>query len=74
MVGITLAQAEAKLQLWLAADEAVAKKQSYSISGRSLTLADVKEIRENVDYWQGWVQKLDTQVNGRGRVRYGVSE
>ena len=37
MAGITLAQAEAKLAEWLAADTAVAAGQSYTIGGRSLT-------------------------------------
>jgi hypothetical protein len=73
MAGITLATAEAKLELWLAADEAVAKKQSYSIAGRSLTLADVNDIRQNISYWQGWVDRLQASSRG-GRVRYGVTE
>lgn len=51
MAGITLAQAEAQLAIWLAADAAVASGQSYTISGRSLSRANAREIRENIDYW-----------------------
>lgn len=63
MAGITLAQAEAELALWLAADAAVSSNQSYSISsgggsGRQLTRADALEIRNNIDYWNGWCCRL----------------
>lgn len=63
MAGITLAQAEAKLAEWLAADTAVASGQAYTIGGRSLTRANAKEIRENIDYWNGMAQEL-----GRGGI------
>jgi hypothetical protein len=55
MAGITLAQAEASLARWLAADEALATGQSYSISGRSLTRA---ETLKHIEYWEAKVQKL----------------
>ena len=42
MAGITLAQAEAQLALWLTASEKVAKGQSYTIGDRSLTRADAR--------------------------------
>ena len=64
MAGITLAQAEAKLALWLAAEEKVATGQSYSIAGRSLTRANLGEIRETIDYWDSKVQRLT-----RGGIR-----
>jgi len=59
MAGITLAQAEAKLAEWLAADTAVAAGQSYTIGGRSLSRANAREIRENITYWNDMVQSLD---------------
>ncbi len=58
MAGITLAQAEAKLTIWLAAEDRVAAGQSYSISGRSLTRADLSQIRETIDYWETKVRRL----------------
>lgn len=74
MAGITLEQAQAQLDLWIGASAAVARKQSYSIAGRSLTLADAADIQSNVKYWNDQVQKLSSAASGRGRIRYGVSE
>lgn len=60
MAGITLAQAEAQLALYLAAESDILERgQSYAIRGRSLTRADLGEIREGVSYWQGMVERLD---------------
>lgn len=58
MAGITLADAEAALALWLAADTAVASNQSYSIGDRTLTRADAGETTEKVKFWNSQVQKL----------------
>ena len=58
MAGITLSQAEARLTAWLEADEKVAAGQSYSIGGRTLTRADAKIIRENIEYWDAKVKRL----------------
>jgi len=69
MAGITQAQAEAKLAEWLAADTAVASGQSYTISGRTLTRANAKEIRENIEFWDRKVQRLS---RGGIRVTEGV--
>lgn len=55
MAGITLAQAEAKLALWMEADDRLANGQSYSIGGRSLSRA---ETQEKIDYWERKVKKL----------------
>lgn len=73
MAGITLATAQAQLDLWLAADAAVASGQSYSIKDRSLTRADAGEITQKIEYWNGWVQKLQRAARGRGRTRYVVT-
>ncbi len=58
MPGITLAQAEAKLTLWMDAEDKVATGQSYTIQGRSLTRADLKMVGERIVYWDGWVKRL----------------
>ena len=42
-----------KLNTWLAAEEAVATGQSYQIGTRMLTRADLKQIREEMEYWAG---------------------
>lgn len=73
MAGITLANAQAQLDLWLAADAAVASGQSYSIKDRSLSRTDAAEITQKIEYWNGWVQKLSRAARGRGRTRYVVT-
>jgi hypothetical protein len=51
MSGVTAAQAEAQLAAYLAAETAVLLGQSYTIAGRSLTRANLKDIREGIEYW-----------------------
>lgn len=58
MAGITVAEAEAKLALWMEADDKVASGQSYSIGGRSLSRADAKMIQENIKFWDRKVKEL----------------
>lgn len=72
MAGITLAEAETRLADWLAADAAVSKKQSYTIGDRTLTLADAKEIRENIKFWNDQATGLDTTAKVRSRARKAV--
>ena len=74
MAGITLAQAEAALAQWIAADLAVSTGQSYSIKDRSLSRADAGEITAKIEYWDGKVKMLTRAAGGRGRTRYVVQE
>ncbi len=69
MAGITLANAEAQLALWLAADAAVATGQSYTIGSRSLTRANAREITAKIEYWDGKVNALSRGGSGGMRVR-----
>lgn len=62
MAGITLAQAEAQLAAYLAAESAVLAKQSYTINGRSLTLADLDAIQKGIDVWQQRCTALSATV------------
>jgi hypothetical protein len=73
MAGLTLAQAQARLNDWLEADAAVARNQAYSINNRSMTRADAEQIRENIDYWQAKVNELTASTGGGRRVRYGMA-
>jgi hypothetical protein len=57
-MSITLTTAQAALDAWIAADLAVAKGQSYSMNGRSLTMANVSEIRGQIQYWERRVVAL----------------
>lgn len=57
-MSITVSQAQAALDAWVAADLAVAKGKSYSMNGRTLSLADVKDIRDQIQYWERRVAAL----------------
>jgi hypothetical protein len=59
-MALTLQQAQTSLDAWIAADLAVAKGQSYSMNGRSLTLANSREIREQIQYWERRVASLES--------------
>ena len=61
-MALTLTQAQTALDAWIAADLAVAKGQSYSMNGRSLTLANAKEIREQIQYWERRVSAFEQTI------------
>lgn len=77
MAGITLADAQSQLTIWLAASAAVAASQSYEIpqgtGQRKLTRANAAEIRQQVEFWDQKVKQLTSaSAGGRRRVRYVV--
>ena len=68
MAGITLEQAQAKLALWMAADDAVSRDQEHWVEGRRVTRADARTIRQSIDYWNQQVKRLTPSKVAR--VRY----
>lgn len=66
MAGITLQEAKTHLATWLAAELELATSQSYTIGTRSLTRANLAEVREQVKYWEKKVRQLES---GKGRNR-----
>jgi hypothetical protein len=68
MAGIDLPTAQTHLDLWLEAESKVALGQSYQIGNRSMRRADLKEIRDQVEYWQGYVQRLSAN-GGQSGIR-----
>lgn len=76
MAGISLDQAQAQLDQWLAASTAVAQSQRYRISvngsERELTRADAAEIRQQIQFWDEKVKRLTPST--RGRTRFAVPE
>lgn len=74
MAGITLAQAQAKLDMWLAAEEALATSQSYEIevegNRRQLTRADLKTVAARITFWNSKVVALSRSASGVSRMRY----
>lgn len=71
MATISLAQAQAHLDAWMAADLAVATGQSYTIGSRTLHRTNAKEIRDSVNYWQRYVSNL-SRGSGGMRIRYAT--
>lgn len=68
MAGVTLEQAQAQLQAWLAASLAVAQAQSYEIAGRQLTRANADEIIKQVKHWGAEVERLSRPAAARGGI------
>jgi hypothetical protein len=68
MAGITLAQAQARLDQYLAAEEAVLLGQQYEIGGRMLRRADLQAIQEGIRIWDDRVEKLSAKAAGRVRA------
>lgn len=63
-----------KLNTWLAAEEAVATGQSYQMGTRMLTRADLKQIREEMEYWANQLAIVESEEkqNGRNRLYHFV--
>ncbi|USU12742.1 DUF6148 family protein [Sphingomonadaceae bacterium OTU29THOMA1] len=77
MAGITLEIADGRLQQYMAAETAVLSSQAYKIDDREMTRADLDAIRSGIEYWSGWVDKLNPvqrvlpTPRAVGRVRGG---
>lgn len=69
MAGITLQQAETQLAAYLAAETAVLSGQAYTIGGRSLTRANLADIRAGIESWNARVVQLTNASQGRSRSR-----
>ncbi len=69
MPGITLEIAQKHLDAWLEAELACTTNQSYTIGSRTLTRADLAEIRNTIKYWAGIVTKLEAARKYGGRNR-----
>ena len=72
MAAITLEQAKRHLETWLEAEREIAASQSYKIGTRSLTRADLKEVRNQIKFWLDKVDELDGGRKGRNRVLRAV--
>lgn len=70
MAGIDLSTAQSHLNTWLAAETAVARGQSFSFGDRSLSRANLGEIRSQIELWDRKVNEL-TQ-GSRVRVQQAV--
>lgn len=68
-MGYTLEIAKQHLNAWLTAELEVTTHQSYSIGTRSLTKANLAEIRKQIQFWQNEIAKLENQQKRKGRNR-----
>ena len=57
------------LNTWLAAEEAIATGQRYQIGTRMLTRADLKQVREQMEYWAGKLAEAAAEETRTGRNR-----
>lgn len=69
MAGITLVQAESRLNEYLDAESKVLAGQSYELHGRRLNRANLAEIQAGIELWDRWVKELSAAAGGRGRAR-----
>ncbi|MFJ7407133.1 MULTISPECIES: DUF6148 family protein [unclassified Lysinibacillus] len=67
-MAITLQEAQTNLKVWLDAERAIANAQSYTISNRSLTKANLSEVAKRITYWQNKVAELEMVQKGK-RIR-----
>lgn len=76
-MAITLVQAQAKLDIWLAAEEACAAGQRYEIevegNRRMLQRSDLAEIAKRIEYWNSKVTALSRRASGASRSRFIVN-
>lgn len=68
-MGITLKEAQQHLEMWLNAESEIATSQSYTIGTRSLTRANLKEVRDQIKFWQNKVAELERTESRKGRNR-----
>lgn len=57
------------LNTWLEAELELTTHQSYKIGSRSLTKADLGQIRKQIEFWQNRVAQLENAEKRGGRNR-----
>jgi len=55
--------------MWLTAEEAISKGQSYTLDNRRLDRANLAQVREQIQFWQKELAKAQAATNGRSRRR-----
>ena len=68
MSGITLATAQARLDLYLAAEAAVLSGQKYEIDGRMMQRANLSEVQIGINLWNQRVQQLTRRAGGTAKA------
>jgi len=75
MFTITLSIAQARLTAYLDAEAKVLGGQSYRIGERTLTRANLTEIRAGIDYWSAKIDTIEASggMPRRGPVARGIT-
>ncbi|WP_041076938.1 DUF6148 family protein [Bacillus sp. OxB-1] len=68
-MAFSVTEVKKRLQIWLDAEEAIAKGQSYMIDNRRLERANLAQVREQIKFWQKELVKAEAAVTGRGSRR-----
>lgn len=58
-----------RLQMWLDAEAAISTGQAYQIGQRSLTRADLANVRKQIEYWSGKLAEAENAEKHKGRNR-----
>jgi hypothetical protein len=66
MAGITVAQAEAKLAMYMALDDQLGVNAEITIDGTTIKRRDVQK---QIEYWNSWVVRLSRTGGGGIAVR-----
>ena len=66
MAEISLTQAQTQLDAYIAAEILVLGGRAYSQGGMSFTRADLKTIRDGIDYWNEKVKELTAAASRSG--------
>ncbi|MDH3438580.1 MAG: DUF6148 family protein [Betaproteobacteria bacterium] len=66
------ADAQARLQLWLDAEQRLSVAQTASIGDRQLTRVDLPAVHQAINFWQGQVQRFRARAAGAGAGGFKV--
>ena len=69
MAGIDITTARTHLAAWLEAELQLTTNQSYTIGSRSLTRANLGEVKQQITFWQNQIAKLENEAARKGRNR-----
>ncbi len=56
-----------RLKLWTDAEAVIATGQRYQIEGRSLTRADLYDVKKEMEYWAGKLAEAEAEEKSGGR-------
>lgn len=73
---MTLTQAQAQLDAWLAASLSIAAGKEHRIGDRMIRLEEGAEVREQIMFWQRQVNTLTARAAGAsgGSAGYAVAD